>query len=188
MPSKKQTNNTPEQELVKRIMARDEEAYLSFVKTHEQPLFQYVSRQISDTHQAEEIVQDVFVDFLDALRNFQFQSSLKTYLYSIAKYKVIDYIRKKKVKKVIFSAMPAHVVEGLSPVWIESEIEQKELAGKIQTVFQQLPHDYQTILRLKYLDGFRVKEIATRLSLPFKATESLLFRARKAFTQVFSQT
>ncbi|MFW5703608.1 MAG: RNA polymerase sigma factor [Patescibacteria group bacterium] len=172
---------------VERIMKRDEAAFLEFVRAHEGTLYNYVYRQLRDKEKSEEIVQDAFVDFLEALRSFQFQSSLKTYLFSIAKYKVIDVMRKKKIKRVIFSALPPHIVESLAPVVIDDEIEQKELSSKIQKVLSMLPHDYQQILRLKYLDGVRVKEIADQLALPFKATESLLFRARKAFVKVFHQ-
>jgi RNA polymerase sigma-70 factor (ECF subfamily) len=100
-----------EKVLVSKIIHKDEKAFLSFVKTHEKQLYNYIFRQLHDAEQSEEIVQDVFIDFLEALRNFQFQSSLKTFLISIAKYKVIDVIRKKKIKKVIFSALPQHIVE-----------------------------------------------------------------------------
>ena len=176
-----------EKQIVEKIMQKDEKVFLSFVKAHERQLYNYILRQLHDPEQAEEIVQDVFIDFIEALRNFQFQSSLKTFLFSIAKYKVIDVIRKKKIKKVIFSALPAHFVESLSPVHIDEEIEKKELASQIQGVIEGLPSDYQVILRLKYMDGVRVKEIAHKLSLTFKATESLLFRARKAFVKVFKE-
>ncbi|MCX7996172.1 MAG: RNA polymerase sigma factor [Patescibacteria group bacterium] len=177
-----------EKSLVKRILAKDEQAFLLFVRANETNLFHYVYRQINDRDAAEEIVQDVFVDFLEALRSFHFQCSLKTYLFSIAKFKVIDAIRKKKIKKVIFSALPDYVVEGLSPVIIDDTLEKKELADKIHAVIAALPHEYQVILRLKYVDEVRVKAIAERLSLTFKATESLLFRARKAFIKLFHQT
>ncbi len=182
------TNLTDEKALVQRIMNKDEEAFISFVKEHEKSLFNYVNRQIRDVEVSEEIVQDVFIDFLEALRSFNYQAKLKTYLYSIAKYKVIDVMRKKKVKKIIFSALPQHFVESLSPVVMDDQLERKELAGKINGVINKLPHEYQVILRLKYIDGERVKSIANRLSLTFKATESLLFRARKAFTKLFMQT
>lgn len=176
-----------ERQLVQAIIDRDEDAFLSFVKEHEKSLFNYVYRQIRDPDVAQELVQDVFIDFLESLRSFQFQSKLKTYLFSIAKYKVIDVIRKKKIKKIIFSALPEHIVESLSPVMMDDQLEKKELAAKIQNVISTLPHDYQIILRLKYVDGERVKTIAKKLSLTFKATESLLFRARKAFTKLFHQ-
>lgn len=181
------TKYDTEQYIVERIINKDEAVFLSFVKEHEKALFNYINRQLKDKELSEEIMQDAFVDFLEALRSFTFKSSLKTFLFSIAKYKVIDVIRKKKVKKVIFSALPQHIVEGLSPVFMDDHLEKKELAQKIRTVFDELPHDYQVILRLKYLDGVRVKEIAGKLSLTFKATESLLFRARKAFVKLFAQ-
>lgn len=184
---KQKTTNTDEKKIVKRILQKDEQAFLSFVKEHEKALFAYIYRQLRDADLAEEIAQDVFIDFLDALRNFQYQSKLKTFLFSIAKYKVIDVMRKKKIKKVLFSALPEHIVDGLAPVFMEEQLEKKELANKIQNVINTLPHDYQVILRLKYIDGVRVKGIATRLSLTFKATESLLFRARRAFTKLFNQ-
>ena len=176
-----------EKQLVDRILQKDETSFIGFVKEHEKALYNYVFRQLCDKELTEEVVQDVFIDFLDALRSFTYRSSIKTFLYSIAKYKVIDVIRKKKIKKIMFSAMPQHIVEGLSPVIMDDELEKKEMAQKIHDVFSELPHDYQVILRLKYLDGVRVKEISRKLSLTFKATESLLFRARKAFVKLFAQ-
>lgn len=188
LPTQMKNNMSRETEkkLVEQILNKDEKAFFCFVKEYESQVYSFVYRQLQDKEIAEELVQDVFVDFLEALRNFQYNSSLKTFLFSIAKYKVIDVIRKKKEKRVLFSAMPPHMVDNIMPVVMDDEIEQKELAQKIHTVLSKLPHDYQTILRLKYLDGVRVKEIAERLALPFKATESLLFRARKAFTRLFA--
>jgi RNA polymerase sigma-70 factor, ECF subfamily len=176
-----------EKQTVNQIIARNEKAFMSFVKEHEKGLYNYIYRQLRDGARTEEVVQDVFVDFLEALRGFNYQSSLKTYLYSIAKYKVIDIIRKKKIKKIIFSALPQHFVESLSPVIMDDHLEKKEIAETIHNVIEKLPHDYQVILRLKYMDGERVKAISEKLALPFKTTESLLFRARKAFVRLFTQ-
>lgn len=176
-----------ERQLVRRILAKDEQAFVAFVRANEKALRAYVMRQIRDPEMVDEVVQDVFIDFLEALRSFQYNAKLKTYLFSIAKFKVIDVIRKKKIKKVIFSALPDHVVEGLSPVLMDETLEKKELEARIRHVIDKLPHEYQVILRLKYMDGERVKAISRKLSLTFKATESLLFRARQAFIKLFLQ-
>ena len=135
---------------------------------------------------AEELTQDSFLDFIEGLRNFRGESSLKTYLFSIARFKVIDHIKKKKIKKILFSALPKSVVENLASVFIDDQIEQKELAQRIERVISSLPNDYHLILRLKYMDGRRVQEIARRFALTFKATESLLYRARQAFIKTYS--
>ena len=77
------------------------------------------------------------------------------------------------------------MVEGLKTVLIDDEIEKQELQNKIAKVFSHLPNDYQLVLRLKYQEGEKVQSIAQKLALKFKATESLIFRARKAFINVF---
>lgn len=176
-----------DQETIRKILAQDEVAFRDFVKEHETGLYNYINRKLDNREKAEEMVQDVFIDFIEALRSFQGNSSLKTYLYSIAKYKVIDEIRKKKIKRVLFSALPNHFIESLAPVDFESEIERNETIRVIKRVFSQLPHDYAQILRLKYIEGEKVQDIAGKLSLPFKATESMLFRARKAFARMFTR-
>lgn len=174
-----------EKELVERIVNRDEKALYIFYKRYKKSIFQFINRQLNDIHLAEEVTQDVFLDFIEALRDFHFQSSVKTFLFSIARHKSIDVIRKKKVKKILFSSLPHYVVEGLKTVFVEEEFEKKELSRRIKKVFDGLPNEYEMVLRLKYIEGQKVQAIAEKLKMKFKATESLIFRARKAFVKVF---
>lgn len=174
-----------EKKIVSAIIAKDETALFELYKQYRNPLFRYIYNQLKDKSLAEEITQDVFLDFIEALRDFHFQASLKTFIFSIARNKVIDVIRRKKVKKILFSSLPAYVVENITQVMFDDTLEKKELAEKMKTVLQALPNDYQLVLRLKYMEGKRVKLIAEKLSLTFKATESLIYRARKMFVKVF---
>lgn len=174
-----------ERELVLRIIQRDEKALLFIYQKYQKSIQNFINRKLKDYDVAEEISQDVFLDFIEALRDFHFQSSVKTFLYSIAKNKTIDYIRKKKLKKVLFSALPAYFIEGLKTILIDDELEKNELTAKIKKTLELLPNDYRLVLRLKYLDGEKVNSIAEKLAIGFKATESLLFRARKAFVKIF---
>ncbi len=174
-----------DKQLIKKLIEKDEKALFSFYRKFNLAIFNFVYRRIGDKGLAEEITQDVFFDFIESLRDFHGQCSIKTYLFTIARNKVVDVIRKKKLKKILFSALPSYVVEGLKTIFMDEEIEKKELATKIKKVFCQLPNDYRLVLRLKYIEGEKVKDIAKKLSLGFKATESLIFRARKAFVKVF---
>ncbi|OGK16233.1 hypothetical protein A2774_04585 [Candidatus Roizmanbacteria bacterium RIFCSPHIGHO2_01_FULL_39_12c] len=175
-----------EKKLVQKIINRDEKTLLLVYKKYQKSIIRFIYKKIRDYHKAEEISQDVFLDFIEALRDFNFQSSLKTFLYSIARYKTIDYIRKKKFKQVLFSALPSYFVESLKTIFIDEELEKKELAGKIKKSLAVLPKDYGFVLRLKYMEDEKVQNIAKKLSLGFKATESLLFRARQAFIKAFN--
>src|SRR3989344_5559741 len=172
--------------LAQRIIHRDEKALLFLYQKYQKSIQHFIYRKLKDYYIVEEISQDVFLDFIEALRDFQYHSSLKTFLYSIARNKTIDYIRKKKLKKILFSALPTYFIEGLRTVFIDDELEKKELSAKIKKTLETLPNDYRIVLGLKYVDGERVNNIAEKLSIGFKATESLLFRARKAFIKIFN--
>ena len=179
--------NFQEKELLERIINRDEKALFDVYKKYQPSIFKYVRSQINNYQTAEELTQDIFLDFIEALRDFRFQSSLKTFIFSIARHKTIDQIRKKKIKSVLFSHLPSFIVEGLKVVFIDEEIDRQELKDKISKMISSLPNDYQVILRLKYIEGVKIKEIAGRLKMNFKATESLLFRARKSFIKIYNK-
>ena len=178
--------NKEEKELLKKIIKKDEKALFYVYKKYHPSVLSFVRSQISNYQIAEEITQDVFIDFIEALRDFRFQSSLKTFLFSIARNKVVDQIRKKKIKNILFSRLPSYIVEGLKMVFIDEELDKKELQEKITMIFDALPNDYRVILRLKYIEGVKIKKISEKLKMNFKATESLLFRARKSFIKVFN--
>src|SRR3989338_1667049 len=153
-----------EKKIVEKIIHKDEKALLSIYRMYKQPLHNFIYRKLRDSLTAEEITQDVFLDFIEALRDFQFQCSIKTFLFSIAKNKSIDFIRKKKLKKILFSALPPYSIESLKAIFIDDELEKKELEKKISATLEKLPNDYALVLRLKYIDGEKVNNIAKKLT------------------------
>ena len=171
--------------VVQQIVEKKERAVIGFYKKNYPLVFNFINRSLKDQKTAEELTQDTFLDFLEEIRDFRFQSSVKTFLLTIARNKTVDYIRKKKIKKILFSALPSFVIEKASAIFLNDDLEKRELTERIKSVFKRLPNDYKLILRLKYIDGEKVKKIAEKLSLSFKATESLLFRARKTFVKIF---
>jgi len=180
------TKDQEEHELVKKIIVKDHRALHTLYHSYHAMVHGYVTKRISQQTIAEEITQDVFISVLERMRDFRFQCSIKTFIYTIARNKVVDYYRKKKIKNILFSRLPAFVVERLSPVFMEKEIEKRELEQKLTNTFAKLPHDYELVLRLKYIEEQSVKDIAIRLAKTCKSTESMLYRARHAFMQIFS--
>jgi RNA polymerase sigma-70 factor (ECF subfamily) len=174
-----------EKQLVAAITRGDEKSLLEIYNAHHKALFQFVYHKVGDKQLAEELTNDIFLQFIESLRDFRFQASLKTFLFTIARNKIIDYFRKKKIKKILFSALPSFVVDGLASVVMEDELDQKELSEKIDMTLESLPHEYQVVLRLKYMEQKSVHHIAEVLVKTFKSTESLLYRARRAFMEAY---
>jgi len=173
-------------DLLEKIRLGNDRALLRLYKQFHTPLFQFINRQIRDVSVSEEIVQDVFLGCIDGIRDGRVIQSFSAYIYSIARYKVIDYIRKKKIKKILFSALPESFVEHGAQLLFKEKMEREEISDLVEGVLRHLPHEYSLIIRLKYIDGYTVQKIASKLEVNFKAAESMLYRARQAFSKLYS--
>lgn len=179
--------NYSDKEIVEGILEGKEKFLRIFYHSYAPQLLKFIKAKIGSDEDAEEIHQDVLMAGIEALRDFSGKSKLSTFLFAIASHKVIDFYRKKRIKKIIFSQMPEveKLVSGLlSP---EESLDEVMLKEKIKTAFGNITPLYRKILNLKYVEGYSVIEIARSLSISFKSAESLLFRARKAFISVYSK-
>lgn len=174
-----------DRELIAHILQRDRHALSVFYRTYTPKLRLFIRSKIGNPDDAEEVLQDALFAFLEAIRDFTGASKLKTFLYAIASHKVIDWYRRKKIRHVVFSAVPqleSFVAPLLGP---EEELDASLLRDKIYTALGRLLPMYKKVLLLKYADDFSVTDIARKLMISFKSAESQLFRARKAFVEAF---
>lgn len=172
--------------LLKRLLARDRQAVRAFYLAYSPRLINFIRRRLQNEQDVEEIAQDTLFAFLEGIRDFTRKCSLNTYLCSIANNKVIDFYRKKKLKKILFSQMPP----GIEPLMSELGDPQKILDNSLLTqqikdIFASLTPLYAQLLKFKYIEGRSVSEMAKILKLSFKSAESSLFRARKAFVKLY---
>jgi RNA polymerase sigma-70 factor (ECF subfamily) len=171
--------------LIPKILARDRVALLTFYRRFTPKLSRFIRTKIGNPADAEEILQDTLYAFLEAIRDFEGKSNVQTFLFSICQHKIIDFYRRKKIKHAVFSQMPqlsALISPLLSP---EEELDVTLAKEKIHAVLWRIMPQYRRILVLKYIEGHSVEEIARKLTITFKSVESQLFRARKAFVELF---
>ena len=175
-----------EQELVGKILQGDEGAVEEMYKKYFPKIADYVFGKIDNPFDAQEIIQDIFISAIDCLPAFNFKSSLFTWLYAIGKHEVVDYYRKKRIKAILFSRVPILETLASKALGPEEELIEKEIKVQIRLVLAQLSEGYRKILRLKYVQGFSVVEVAQILGISPKAAESRLSRARLAFREVWA--
>jgi len=171
--------------LVDLILRRDRHALHEFYCMYAPRLQSFISRKVGNPHDAEEIVQDTLFAFLEALRDFQGNCSLSTFLFSIGRHKILDYYRRKKLTSFVFSQAP-NFGDIISPLLNPEEaLDATLLKEKLKTAFSLILPRYKIVLQLKYIENQPVSEIARYYSWTIKKTECLLSRARKAFVHVF---
>lgn len=172
-----------EQKLISGILQGDEKSLYGFYSYFSPRLFAFIKRKTRETEDAEEILQDTLLSSLESLRDFTHRSSLSTFLHAIAKNKVVDFYRKKRLKKVLFSESPQ--IEAILTTLLGPEeiFETKQKKAVFEKALRGLRPMYRKILTLKYFDGKTVNQITNELKISFKSAESMLFRARQAFAK-----
>lgn len=175
-----------ERELVRRILNGESGAVEEIHKKYFPKIANFVFGKIDNLFDAQEVIQDIFVSAVDCLPTFNFKSSFFTWLYAIAKHEVVDYYRKKKIKAILFSRLPILETLASKALAPEEELIEKEIKTQIAYVFSRLREGYRRILRLRYLQGYSVAQIADILGVSYKAVESRLTRARLAFREVWA--
>ena len=142
-------------------------------------LHRFVSGKVAVRSDADELTQDVFLSCLKHLPLFRGESSIWTWMIHVAKHEVADYYRKRYAKKFIL-ALPLSEFLPIEPVHHAEEI-----SSKVMSVLQEMKQEHRELLLMKYLDKKKVAQIALETGKTQKAVESLLFRARDEFRELF---
>jgi RNA polymerase sigma-70 factor (ECF subfamily) len=173
--------------IIEEIKAGNKKAVIVFYKTFAPKIERYLNRRLPHDV-AQEILNDVFLDALDEIPLLKYEGNILGWLYRIARNKTIDYYRKKKIKSVLLSQIPYLEIAASALHDPEFQMEKNKIRDKIEKTMLRLSEKYRRILHMHYEDGMKVKEIALAMNMSFKATESLLFRARAGFMKEYERT
>ncbi len=83
----------------------DEEKFKKIYQKYQARLLNFILQKVGRREDAEEILQETMISVLDSLPLFRGNSSLYTFLCSIAKHEIADFYRKKKIKSFLFLAV-----------------------------------------------------------------------------------
>ncbi len=175
-----------EAELVARLRPGDTAAlgqlYLRYVDRLYSLVFNQVGR---NKGVAEDIVQETFLAALNAVGKFRGQSSVYTWLCSIAYRKIADFYRrqgreaKRGKQPLSIDVMDVEKIRD-SELTAPDKIESEESRQVVEQALLRLPLHYRQVLIFKYVEEMPVFEISQIMHRSPKSVEGLLTRARKS--------
>lgn len=173
------------EELLMQISSGNAAAFRQFYELFKDKVYNTCLSYLQDIPEAEEVLQDVFVEIYQSASKFRRQSSVSTWVYRITVNKCIDKVRYRNRQKraaIIFGLFSKTTGEASSD-FISFEhpgvlAENRETAKILFAAIRQLPEQQQAAFILKYIEGLTQKEIAEILNVSGKAIESLLQRAK----------
>ena len=180
--------------LVKQLLANDEQAFDRFFSDNFARLYRFaLTRLPDDPDGTREVVQIALTKAIRKLHTYRGESALFTWLCAITRNEMSDWLaRQGRYRQHIvltedFPEIQSAVDSFQAPQSDnpEQEYQRAELVRLIQVALDRLPPKYGNVLEWKYIEGYSVNEIAVKLELGNEATQSLLARAKRAFSDVY---
>ncbi|MFZ6757609.1 sigma-70 family RNA polymerase sigma factor [Undibacterium sp. Ji50W] len=176
----------------------DLQAFRELYQRHSNGLYRFISWRSPRREWVDEIVQDSWAALHAARAHYTPLAGFRTYLYQIARNRLIDLLRQKEIfllddgeqTDVVDSTAldnTAHAShEAQSP---EAALEKKQQADRLHAAIRVLPNDQKEALVLQQFNGLSLEEIAAITAVPVETVKSRLrYAMQKLRSQLHSQT
>jgi RNA polymerase sigma-70 factor (ECF subfamily) len=170
---------TTETQLIERASQGDRAAFGQLVRIYQDRLFTSVVHLVGQREEAEDIVQDAFVQALLKLPSFRGRSSFYTWLYRIAINAARN--RQRRARPAVSLQQPPQpsMSDPLDRAEPPTErMLRAERACQIQAALQRLSEEYRAVLVLREVEDFDYETIARVLNISVGTVRSRLHRAR----------
>jgi RNA polymerase sigma-70 factor, ECF subfamily len=182
--------------IVADLKAGSEAAYAWLIGEFQRPVYGLVYRMVSDSADAADTTQDVFLKVFRGMKHFHGESSLKTWIYRIALHEAANrkrwWFRHKAHETSIEPAESEGMANGdgalqnaltdhhESPF---DNVAQREVQLRVDTELRKVAEPYRTTLILRDLEDMSYEEIAEILQISLGTVKSRLTRGRHALKQ-----
>jgi RNA polymerase sigma-70 factor, ECF subfamily len=162
------TGPAADEVLMLRYKEGDLEAFEILLERYQQPLFTFVLRFCNDYHQAEDLVQEVFLRLIKSAKTYEPKAKFSTYIYTFAHNICIDNFRRGKKRKTTSLSQPIDVEQELTfedtvkdeRANPEKEYRQRTLEKALQEAVSELPEEQREVFLLREQMNLPFEEIA----------------------------
>jgi RNA polymerase sigma-70 factor, ECF subfamily len=171
-----------DEQLVAKAQAGSFDAFQRLVERYESKVFRVAKSIARCREDAEEVMQDAFVQAYKNLSRFRGDSRFYTWLVRIAINEGLMKLRRRRLNEI---SLDVQTEEGVGSCEIEDwkpnpeqHYSQEELRCILETTISELSPGFRAVFQLRDVEGFTTEETAQALSLSPTAVKSRLRRAR----------
>ncbi|HXB45834.1 MAG TPA: RNA polymerase sigma factor [Puia sp.] len=171
-------------ELVEKCKQGDRRSYAEIYQKYAKAMYNTSLRIVNNTGDAEDILQDAFIDAFASLEAFQYRSTFGAWLKKIVINKSINHLRKKKMNLIDIDKTA--VVEMAQ----DETLDEKDLQLKVEEIkkaVKVLPNGYRTVLSLYLFEGYDHEEIAEILNVTHATVRTQYMRAKQKLVGLIKQ-
>ncbi|MFI3250883.1 MAG: RNA polymerase sigma factor [Eubacteriales bacterium] len=131
---------------------------------HKEDVYRYLCSLCHDQSVAEDLTSDVFLSAISSIFRFRGECSIKTWLFSIARHKWLEQIRREKKQVELEDYFIQHWLERDHDFEVGSQVLRSEFTKKVKELVSLEPETIQ-ILFWKRVEGYSFHEIALELGI-----------------------
>lgn len=173
-------------ELVRRALARDDTAFRTIMERNNRRLYRIARGILRNDAEAEDVVQEAYVNAFTHLDGFRGDSSLATWLARITVNEALGRLRRERpaVDLDTFEAQrnEAQIIQFPQTVASddpERTMAQREILQLVERATDNLPEIFRIVFITRVIEGMSVEETADLLGLRTETVKSRLHRARR---------
>jgi RNA polymerase sigma-70 factor (ECF subfamily) len=169
----KSSNQIIEQILVLRCQIGDKEALAEIIDRYQAPLRYFLSRLSGNPEMAEDIFQDTWLTVISRICSLKKLDAFSTWLYRIARNKVYQQLRRKKM----LSRLDKNITAVNN---VEDDIFSPEDAVKIHRCLKELQPEHREVLMLRFLEQMSYNQISDVTNCSLGTVKSRIHYAKLA--------
>lgn len=172
--------------IIEDLAVKDSEpAFKSLYLSYCDRIMRYLVMYVKSAQIAEELVSDVFFALWENRKQLLEVNNFDAYIYRIAKFRVLNYLRDNKSLTVDLDEVPIDLF-AFTETTPEDDYISRELIDAVNEAIEQLPTKSKLAFKLVREDGMKYKDAAEHLGISVKTLEAQLTYAMKKITKIFN--
>lgn len=166
-----------DEELMREIKANNMIAFDVLYKKYCKKLYKFGYSILKSEEETENLIQDVFLNLWENRHKVEKDSSIKSYVFTIAYNSAISVIRKKARESEFVEYLKS--LQEINEAPVNVELEYNELTNKLDEIIKALPERQKEVYLLHKVENLKYNEIAERLNISVNTIENHMSRALK---------
>jgi RNA polymerase sigma-70 factor (ECF subfamily) len=159
-------------DLIERCREGQRDAQFELYRLYSRAMYNTALRMVRHPHDAEDLLQSVFVEVFTKLESFRYESSIGAWMKRITVNKCINFLKSRKLALTELTASHDRMeVE-------DSKSEPVLSVDKINQAIEKLPDGYRVVFSLYAVEGYDHEEIGQILGVTEATSKSQYSRAK----------
>ena len=170
--------------LLEQIAQGSEKALTEFYEAFQQKIYAFAKIRLNDSHEAADLLNEVMWEVWRGASRFEGRSSVTTWIFGIAYYKVIDRLRSRG--KLLVEELESTVTEE-SAQDLDEILTQKQMGEHLRRCMEKLSDEQRQVVHLAFFEDLSYREISEIVGSPEGTIKARMFHAKQALKRCLAR-